>query len=324
MKEDIIQNLSTLLSYNVRHETSYKNRYNGFVGELDFREWFLHNRRWDKIYSGGFFVPTLKKANALDNPVYFTTSIDEPQSYGEIYRRIAKLGCKAMYFIKWDSSVPFSTWRKEDLLGVGIPLPVPPFLLYVYDVDQDSFILTTLAKFLNLFTRRNRPLEDKVSVEFKERFSELLDRFDGGAIMDLYVQRLFFDGFIGLGKVRGIPSDIDMVIRSKDEGQLIAFEVKEKDLTKTEPKGFGMDVKRIAFFETFMDRTGIDVYYMVRQIDNQSSRKIIAWRTIPMRKFIACVDEKDVEGGTGMGLEDSSNPTWICEDRYFKCLEQYH
>lgn len=320
MKQDIITYLNVLLSHNVIGDRQYKNRFNGFVGELDFREWFLLNRLWEQHYNGGFLLPTVEKANALDNPIYFTTSTEDPQEYQEIYRRISKLDCKAMYYIQWDSSTPFGKWKKEDLLGVGILLPVPSFLVYVYDVGQDKFIPTIIDEFLDQYNTQEKELKDNVDIEIKSHFSELLNRFDDHAILDLYVQRLFFDGFIGFKKVRGIPSDVDMIIRSKGGGQLIAFEVKEKDLSKTKPQGFGMDVPRIAFFETFMGKTGIDVYYFVKQIDNQSSRKIIAWRAIHMHDFIKHVGKKSIEGGTGMRSSSSYNPTYICPEKYFRDL----
>ena len=323
MKQPIIQYLHLLLSHNVIGEVQFTNRYNGFIGELDFSEWFYLNRRWEKIYNGGFFLPTVAGSHALDKPVYFTVSEEPPEAYHEIYRRMARLNCEALFFIRWDSTIPFSEWNISHADGIPEQLPVPRMLFYRYDPAGDVFVPSTLPALSGRFTDNHKRLRDKVPHPVKAKFSELLNRFDKRAIQDLYVQRLIFDGYLGLTKVRGIPSDIDQIITTEGKNQLIVFEVKEKDLSKNPPVGFGMDVKRIDFFADFMDITGIDVYYVVKQINNQTERKIIAWRAIKMTKFIAYAEEAVVQGGTGMRSESSSNPTRICREEHFETLIRY-
>lgn len=323
MKQSIIQYLHVLLSHNVIGKIQFTNRYNGFVGELDFKEWFRLNRRWEKIYNGGFLLPTVARSHTLDNPVYFTVSEDSPEEYGEIYKRIALLNCRAMFFIQWDDKIPFSDWGKSHVEGISEQLPVPNLSVYYFNTKDAAFLPSTLSDFRGHFTDRRTTLIDNVPNSVKARFNELLDRFDERAIMDLYVQRLIFDGYLGLTKERGIPSDIDQIITIKGGNQLIAFEVKEKDLSKTAPIGFGMDVLRIDFFTTFTNITGIEVYYIVKQINNQIDRKVIAWRAIKMGNFIANAESTVVEGGTGMRSQFSSNPTKICREKYFITLSSY-
>jgi len=323
VKQSIIQYLHVLLSHNVIGEIQFTNRYNGFVGELDFREWFYLNRRWERVYNGGFFVPAVDGSRPLDNPIYFTVSEDPPEGYCEIYKRIALLDCRAMFFIQWDGKIPFSDWDKSPVNGIAEQLPIPEFSVYCFDTEKAAFSPSNLSELIVHFTDRHTTLSDNVPLAIKVRFSELLDRFDERAIMDLYVQRLVFDGYLGLTKERGIPSDIDQIITTKGGNQFIAFEIKEKDLSKTAPIGFGMDVPRIDFFNTFINITGIEVYYIVKQINNQIDRKIIAWRAIKMGNFIANAESRAVEGGTGMRSRFSSNPTKICRDEYFITLSSY-
>src|SRR5690606_17551165 len=144
MKQPIIQYLHLLLSHNVIGEVQFTNRYNGFIGELDFSEWFYLDRRWEKMYDGGFFLPTVAGSHALDKPVYFTVSEEPPEAYHEIYRRMARLNCEALFFIQWDSTIPFSEWNTSHADGIREQLPVPRMLFYRYDPAGDVFVPSTL------------------------------------------------------------------------------------------------------------------------------------------------------------------------------------
>ena len=323
MKQSVIQYLHTLVAHNVIGDKQFTRRYNGFIGELDFNEWFRLNRKWEQLYNGGFLVPAVAGTSALDHPVYFTTSGEEPEVYRDIYRRIARLNCRALFFIRWDRSIPFSNWEKSRVGGIPGQLPVPRMACYRYRPEDDVFVPSSLAEMQHYFSDSPDELTDKVPHWVKARFSELLERFDEEAVVDLYVQRLIFDGYLGLKKVRGKPSDIDLLIKAKGTGRLLAFEVKEKDLSKKPPVGFGMDVPRMGFFADFMKATGIDVYYIVKQINNQTERKITAWRAIEMAGFIAHAESTVVEGGTGMRSDSSYNPTRICREKHFRTLIRY-
>lgn len=300
----------------------FTNRFNGFVGELDFIEWFSLTRKGNDIFSGGFLLSPIEDAYPLDKPIYFTVSSDDPSRYGEIYERMAKLGCSKMFFIQWDNCKDFIHWSMHDVLRIGRSLPVPDMEVFSYD-DHGNFSQVSISEILDCYTDRDCILEDKVSSSTKEMFSGILDRFDERHIKELYVQRLVFDGFIGLRKVKGIPSDLDLIVKAKRNQQYICFEVKEKDLSKTPPQGFGMDVSRIDFFKTLIAKTEIETYYIVKQIDNQRDRKLIAWRCIELLTFSRNTVDRIIEGGTGMRSSRSSNPTLICPERHFTYLQRY-
>lgn len=317
MKEEIIDCLSTLLAYNVIGDIQYRDRFNGFVGELDFRAYMRSKRSSNTMLDGGFLLPTINGNPALKNPIYFTVSSDSPSGYVEIYRRTAKLNCKNMYFLQ--ISAPAGEWDRHDVLGIEKPLLSPP--INVYSFSDDQFVDSSLSVFLAEFTDdHSHQLRDAVPESLKSEFADILMQFELQSIVDLYAQRYVFDGLIGLKKKMGIPSDVDLFVVSQSTGDLIVFEVKEKDLSKRNPIGFGMDALRMTYYTSFMDLTGLSVYYIVRQVEDQSTRKFLNWRCINMRDFIAHASNREIAGGTGMRSTASYNPTFICEDRYFKTL----
>src|SRR5690606_22783182 len=121
------------------------------IGELDFEEWFRLNRKWEQLYNGGFLVPTVADTSALNRPVYFTASGQEPEAYLGIYRRIARLDCQALFFIRWDRSVPFSDWEKSPVGGIPGQLPVPRMVCYRYKPDGDVFVHSSLGEMQHYF-----------------------------------------------------------------------------------------------------------------------------------------------------------------------------
>ena len=141
-----------------------------------------------------------------------------------------------------------------------------------------------------------------------------LKRFIFDDVLDVYVQRVFFDGFIGLRRRHGMLSDIDM-ITIRQNGTMNFLEVKEKDLARN--GSFGMDVHRINELVMLSNVTQTPVYYIVKQINNQTDREFIAWRSIEIHSFNENAARHTVNGGFGMRNENSSNPTRLCLEEHF-------
>lgn len=318
MKENIINDLCTLLAYNVIGDRQFKNRFNGFIGELDFIEYFKLKHGSNIFFNGGMLIPTQKGNNPFDEAVYFTTSSDEPELYIDLFNRFTFIQCKSMFFIKWDKNNALEYWNRSDFMGVGKDLLAPELIIYQF--LDGKFVESNLIIFLSQFTDTIWNPKDNVPLKIKSEFSDILMRFDIHSLTDLYVQRYVFDGLLGLKKVRGIPCDFDLIIKSHKTNNFIIFEVKEKDLSKRPPIGFGMDVPRVLFYKELINKIGCSVFYVVRQIENQLTRKFMSWRIIDMQSFIKNCKKVSVEGGTGMRSVNSNNPTWICEDSYFNRL----
>jgi len=124
--------------------------------------------------------------------------------------------------------------------------------------------------------------------------------------------------FIGFKYFKGIPSDIDG-IRLDQNSNFIFYEVKEKDLSKSEPVGFGIDVQRLDDCLALAKRFGVEYRYVVRHVNNQTDREFVDWRVITFDKFNELTDRNNIkEGGTGMntaGIGD--NPTVLVSLEHF-------
>jgi len=97
-KQLILENLHELLAHNVIGDIQYNNRYKGFNGELSFLSWYSSRRPDDRLFDGGYFLPTIKNANSYDSSgIYFTVSSDEPNDYLDIYHQIANIPLKGYF-----------------------------------------------------------------------------------------------------------------------------------------------------------------------------------------------------------------------------------
>jgi hypothetical protein len=321
-KRIILDNLHLLIAENVIGDKQYSSRYKGFVGELAFIEWLGKKKTKRRTFNGGYFVPIDKGSTCLMNPVYFTVSRDQPVDYIPIYQSINKLDCSCMFFIHWDDQVSIDDWELEDVMGIDTPIPKPKFITYIFDSLTNSFLPSELSKVLDLYQdRRRKSRASKIPVEVKVEFVNKLSNFDFEHLEDLYVQRLIFDGFLGYGKNHGIPSDIDSIIEANNPSKLVFLEVKEKDLSKTEPIGFGMDVNRIKDLELLSLKSNIPCKYIVRQVNNQVERGFINWRYIDIHDFIKHLGANEIQGGFGMGFEEGKYPTKICPEYMFGILD---
>lgn len=314
MTDSILNHLHTLISQNVLGSKQYENRYKGFIGELDFHSYLLEKDR--TIYSGGYFLPVASGSSSLQDPVYFNVSKDDPINYIDLFSMIKKVGCANMYFIRWENS-DWRSWRMFDVMKDGRLLPIPNCVCYNFDMNNNIFRECAFKDFIGLYVKKSRDnmvIDDDV----RDRWIFKMSRYDECYLLDLYVQRLFFDGFIGFGRLKGMPSDIDFIVKNNLKNMYTFIEVKEKNLSKN--GCFGMDVARIKDILSISDTLKVNYLYVVKMIDNQKDRRFVNWMYIGIQDFIANSNKGIVEGGTGMKSQHSSNPTILCDFEHFKLL----
>ena len=327
-KANILYDLHNLICHNVIGDKQYNNRYNGFTAELDFYDWFSKNRN-SELVDGGMFLPLRRTANPFEDSIYFTSSEHAPEKYTGIYHSASKLARKGQFFIKYDASTPFADWDREELFSSTengqanqIFFHIPPFEVYIFDAEKKAFSISSMDKITKLFTRERHTLPKKVIPEkLKNGFIEKFDSFDSRSLIKLYLERLFFDGYLGLSYTRGAPLDIDSFVYGKN-GKLLLLEIKEKDISKRAPKGFGMDVRRIQSLNTLSEAFDTKALYIVRHVNNQADRILVDWRIISMDKFRQLVEFNPVvQGGFGLRSQNSDNPTRVCEFEHFILLK---
>ncbi|MBJ9948532.1 hypothetical protein I5729_05330 [Acinetobacter bereziniae] len=318
---NLLEALHSVLAKNVLGDKQYESRYKGFIGELSFQEWLSNYRGSATVFTGGYLLPRISGNRSIEQPIYFTVSSDNPQKYIHIYSYLNRLSCESMYFINWNNECSFSEWHLSKEVLDGIELRVPNFNVFKFDPVNSNFISISLGEFLNLFPLKqyrtpSRAIPSLMTMTWQEKLSS----YEYKHILDLYVQRLIFDGYIGYSREHGIPSDIDAIIYSEKLNTYALLEVKEKDKSKRPPQGFGMDVERIADLSKLKSSTGLPIYYIVREVDNQKDRNFLSWKIIELDNFKKNLSQSTIQGGSGMGFENGQYPTQICPYEHFKDL----
>ena len=321
-KTQIIEDIHQLVSHNVIGDIQLMNRYKGFRGELFLNELFK-TKEDRELYEGGIIISTNESgASSLDDAVYINI-VDKKvynDNYIEIFRLLSTLEFKSMYLIVYNTNQLINT----DVMiydDETIAFNVPEMIVNLYDLETNSFseVNDGIVTLTNEY--ENQPIRKKNSYPIKEDSKNWLvnelSTFDENELYQLFMSRLILDGYIGFSKVKGKPSDIDLI--TKKNGQYSLIEVKEKDVPKKAKKGFGLDVPRIQDFDRISKATGLPYYLIVREIDNQTNRNLLGWKYINITDFIEDIkNEAEVEGGTGMRSTYSSNPTLICSYEKFQ------
>jgi hypothetical protein len=317
-KQLILENLHELLAHNVIGDKQYNFRYVGFKGELSFLEWYQATHPNDKLFDGGYFLPTQEYKPCYDeSSIYFTVSKQNPEEYTFLYEKLSSLSLKKYFFIQYNNEKQFDEWEQKDLLKNGSPLYVPSLKVFEFRTENSTFQEVTLQEFLdNYHTIEDYRPVNNVPKEKKEEWLEKLKDCDEDQLLQLYMQRLIFDGFLGVKVKKGIPSDIDFISLTA-QGILLMIEVKEKDISKGMVKGFGMDIHRIEALRILNEKTGVPIYYVVRRVADQTNREFMEWRVIDIQDFVKNMNRKPITGGTGMRAADTYNPTYLCDINYF-------
>ena len=322
-KLEILNGIHQLLSKNVIGSKQMMARYKGFRGELFFEN-YLHNKYPEfTILDGGIIMSKDSKKSSLDNAMYFTilprsTKLDD---YINIYKGLKNIGFLELYIIKYSE-----VWLDKEVMvfkDETIALKVPTFQILKFNKETNVFEIvgnnvTTVTNFLTDLDTRGKN-KYKIEADCKTWLIENLSKFSEAQLLKIYMDRLFFDGFIGFSKDKGKCSDIDLILK-KPNGDYRFIEIKEKDLPKSK-KGFGLDVPRIEDMDRIQKHSKIPYQLVVRHINNQKDRELVGWKWISILDFIKDVKGTDaVEGGTGMRSSYSSNPTLICNLNQFRNL----
>ncbi len=319
--EEILNNLHTVVSHNVIGDKQCFARYKGFRSELFIHSEVSKNPESQLLKGGVFISMNPDSSSSLDECIYYVIVNNEVSiiDYIPIFSKIKRLNPQHMFIVRYSNK--FEIKSVMTYKDITVSLPVPDFQIYEFNKSDEKFELkgNDIRMLKDCFTeeierkRNSYPVYDST----KEWLIDNIKNVDNSVLLDLYVDRLIFDGFLGFSIIKGKPSDIDLISKRADGINFI--EIKEKDLPKKAKQGFGLDIPRIKDFQRIQQTTGCKYYLFVRQIDNQTDRNLIQWRYILIEDFIKNIkDQIPVEGGTGMRSINSSNPTLICGLEKFK------
>lgn len=321
-KYEILSDLHTVVSHNVIGEKQLFNRYKGFKAELEFTSnWMNQN-----FLEGGTIISKTSNKSSLIDAIYFTVIQLESDivEYSELYSRLSRIEFTRMFLVKYDPS----KWERKTVMVFPkekVELLVPEFEIFEFNYSTNAFVKTgnDISVVHNEFNdeKTRKKNSYKIDESYRDWLRDNLQNFDLSDILNLYVTRLIFDGYIGFGKQKGKPSDIDFIYRNP-KGLFRLIELKEKDLPKKAKKGFGLDVPRISDFLSIQRKSELKYFLIVRHVKDQQKREFLEWLYISIDAFVDDVKgEKKVEGGTGMRSNYSSNPTLICSYEKFKVFK---
>lgn len=317
-KEKIIALIEKAISLNVIGDKQYASRFKGFIAELDFPQFADHVWPEVDVFPGGFLVSPMKDARSISNPVHFNTGTHDPRDLVAMYEKLEKLGCSNLFYFHFENSVEVEAWSQN---GFPNGFLSPPYKVHEYSRHSKQFERSSIDAFCALFEDRKEITKSKpIPKNVKEEYSKKLESFSEASLADLYFLRLVFDTLIGRPKVHGLPSDIDFICFSTKRSEPVILEVKEKDISKREPKGFGMDIPRMDDLLELQSKTGMKAFYIVREVADQREREFLRWRSISLNTFSQNLG-RTIQGGSGMGFESGKYPTKVCPEEFFKRIE---
>jgi hypothetical protein len=98
--------------------------------------------------------------------------------------------------------------------------------------------------------------------------------------------------------------DFDGIIN--DNENFTVIETKEKDVLKVGTNRadwlFGWDSRRLSWYLYLKDQLGLNSTYIIREVDNQTERRLVAWKRISLSEFCECASWlSEHSGGGGSG-----------------------
>ncbi|MCT4234963.1 hypothetical protein HZP42_01045 [Elizabethkingia anophelis] len=324
-KNEIIGHIHTLVSNNVIGDKQAMSRYKGFRGELFLDSYMKEKYPSRQYFEGGMIISKDSVQTSLDNALYLC--VIEKSEYNPDYIKIltclSGIGFEKMILVLYDEE----KWEIKPVMvfdSGSVSLPVPDIEVYEFSISENKFNtpMNNIDDFLNFFESykvRSRNIHEIKDETFKW-LQVNLSQFSESQLLKIYMNRLFLDGFIGFGKKKGKPSDIDMIVKNS-EGKFSLIEIKEKDLPKKNKKGFGLDIPRLNDMIRISKQTGLDYFLIVREVNNQTDRELIGYKYISIRDFEEDARRSQaVTGGTGMRSESTINDTLICSYNLFRDL----
>ena len=290
MKQLII-GLYTILTVTIANNRFYLARMLGCRSELELRDFFIKKKK--TLLDGGQFI-FMPRENLKHRLLYITITKDEKENYIEFYKNISKIPIVSqLFFITYSSSKHWKDCNfnaRIDGKIVNIKIPQPNFT--VYGFKNGKFEKSRIEKIVDNFEKKN-------SLSFgrqKENKLSYLSKYAIDSVESVYSNRFFLD--VILREYRKGMIDFDGILK-KDENYLL-LESKEKDAGGNEgDKYFGWDSRRLPWYLYIKNVSGLETFYVIREVDNQTDRNFVDWRCISLNDFSESASWLSESGGGG-------------------------
>ena len=277
-KQDIIDDLYYVLSSSISDTRFYGARVRGFRSELEFAN-HVESRGYNLLV-GGQFLFRKRDHRGNNRVLYVTVASEDHGRYVQLYDKLSHVPMvDDLFFMKLK---PMESWGSKRIKAIvngsrqEIEIPEPTYDLYKF--VNSRFQNANISEIENL-------LEPKTVRVCAEKDRSLFAYMSGYPIEDLaqiYANRFFLD--VCLGGYRKGMIDIDGIIANGNNFTLV--EMKEKDAGGSgEDKFFGWDSRRLAWYLFLKINGGIDSYYVIREVNNQTARELVGWKYITIDDF---------------------------------------
>lgn len=301
-KAQLMDDLYKILTTSIANTRMYKARSIGFKSELELDN--LVNQSGGTYLDGGQCLFS-RLTGVTNDIVYITVSTQDHTNYIDFYKILSNLPIiNNLFYIKIES-ISSGNWSNvkytiKNTSGKKVQAGICSPKFDIFKFDGTKFHSSSDTHLKSLFSNTSLRVAKKKNDHIQYMTSYSID-----TIADIYSNRYILDVLLQ-GKKKGMI-DFDKIYF--DGKNYHCIETKEKDpagkqtyLTNQSKWAFGWDSRRITWYLYLRLALGINTYYILREVDNQTNRNFVAWKQISLDKFLEKVDYlSELAGGGGGG-----------------------
>lgn len=274
--------------------SSNNNKLNGVLAEIDFRNELVKLNFSDKVSPGGWIIRSTGQGNfgdetvvlfpaiiesAISYPINATNLPEPPRPLHTICATFHQIGIKSYYCYPVITKTNDHTSIEWYVTQLGVPQTTPYMPLFSEMSKYNFEVRKRKYNFLN----NNSIIPGISSMSIAEEFTKehLRISFQSKFLSEL--------------------SDVDGVFWGNQ--YTYPIEIKEKTVAVDPRIGeyFGLDVGpfvKLAYYAA--KRGNLHSLFVVREIEDTNTRKLVEWRYITFEKLAQCASWIPVNGGTNM------------------------
>lgn len=275
----------------------------GMAGEISFDDFLSKSDKTlsNKLFAGSWIIAP-NKSDAI-NPVNYRLAIfvlpqifdSQPSIDKYITTLMNDRGYQALFTNLKNSGVGVVV---SGAIGTNDSTPeLLSWKNYLY-VDENLEVQKAGEPFLSLTRGRGRANQNKLlwDNDVTDRFLQFSDK----SLLKLTLKQAFYYSYLKLELKASFydPYDVDSYLVSYS-GDVFPIEIKEK--SRTEKGEFGIDAGRILMMMRLCITTDSNALYIIREVDNSSTRNLIGYKFITFSDMIMNVSWNLQAGGVGMG-----------------------
>ena len=210
-----------------------------------------------------------------------------------------------MYKFKYSSGENFLSKFLEQINRLAINNITP---IYVFDGVPPSQKMKTIQQRKekrDSYNQKIKDLNEQLDINCENINNPNCENLE--TLKKIYAERYFLDKKKNEDVIVN-TIDLDGFITKKEKTFIV--EIKEK--TPIKPKNiesmsnkqfwsYGWDTRRILWYSEVQKKTGFEIFYIVRQIENRKDRKFVQWDCISLNDYLKGISWSNSTGGGGGG-----------------------